>query len=76
MQNWSVEFCLWLGLIILCPTPKKADTAAQGATFCQLYQPQYWSANDTRKTKENIDTLNRTWKGLCSGGRQNGNVGH
>lgn len=40
-------------------------TATTGATFCQVYKPTYWSANDTRKTKEQVDSLNRTWKRLC-----------
>lgn len=34
-------------------------------TFCQIYDPVYWSASDTRKTKEQIDTNNRKWKRLC-----------
>lgn len=35
-------------------------------TFCQLYQPVYWSATDSRKTKEQIDTNNRKYKRLCN----------
>lgn len=38
---------------------------SQGATFCQVYKPTMWSSSDTRKTKEQIDTLNRQWKRLC-----------
>lgn len=35
-------------------------------TFCQNYKPVYWSATDTRKTKEQVDTNNRKWKRLCA----------
>lgn len=49
-------------LVMVCQLqqhPVPADT------FCQIYSPIYWSASDTRKTKEQIDTNNRKWKRLC-----------
>ena len=36
-------------------------------TFCQLYKPVYWSAADSRKTKEQVDSLNTQWKAICKG---------
>lgn len=36
-------------------------------TFCQIYRPIYWSATDTRRTKEQADSNNRKWKRLCAG---------
>lgn len=65
MQNMTIDVCFWLGLVILCPEPKRADVASQGATFCQIYQPIQWSAKDTRGTKEQVDSNNRVWKELC-----------
>lgn len=35
-------------------------------TFCQAYQPIYWSAADTRETKRQADRMNRVWKRICS----------
>jgi|1186.fasta_scaffold255545_2 hypothetical protein len=34
-------------------------------TYCQIARPIYWSAADTRETKEQIDTENRKWKRFC-----------
>ena len=36
-------------------------------TFCAIYRPVYWSAADTRRTKEQADSNNRKWKRLCKG---------
>jgi hypothetical protein len=36
-------------------------------TFCQIYRPVYWSAKDTRQTKEGNDINNRKYKALCLG---------
>ncbi len=44
---------------------KHLPSAANGATFCQIYQPVYIAPTDTRKTKEQVDSLNRVWKELC-----------
>ena len=58
-------WCIGL-LVVHCFMPDNAP--ASGATFCQLYQPIFWSATDSRHTKEQVDTLNRMWKGLCKEG--------
>jgi len=55
-------WCIGL-LITYCHVAQPAPSS--GAAFCQVYRPTYWSASDTRKTKEQIDTLNRQWKRLC-----------
>lgn len=51
-----------------------ATTAAEipgtGATFCQLDKPIYWSKNDTRMTKEQVDTHNRVGKKVCGWGKK------
>ena len=39
--------------------------APPASTYCQLSKPIYWSAADTRKTKEQADVHNRVWKKLC-----------
>lgn len=35
-------------------------------TYCQIAKPIYWSRNDTRQTKEQVDKHNRVWKQLCA----------
>lgn len=37
-------------------------------SFCELYAPVYWSAADTRKTKEQADLNNTRWKAICKRG--------
>ncbi len=46
-----------------CATP--VAPAIQAAPFCSVYEPIYWSANDTRQTKEQVDKMNAVWKRLC-----------
>lgn len=54
---------LCFGLIVMvCQLQQQPATD----TFCQTYMPVYWSAADTRKTKEQVDTNNRKWKRLCA----------
>lgn len=61
--------CFGIALVIFvgrCIDPN-ADAAAQRRVeFCRTYTPVYWSAADTRKTKEQVDRNNRIWKALCS----------
>lgn len=35
--------------------------------FCAIYKPVLWSKDDTRSTKEQVDSNNRVWKRLCGG---------
>jgi hypothetical protein len=50
--------------ILTCEQPAPPPTTA-GAKFCDVYKPIYWHKNDTRGTKEQVDTTNRIWKKLC-----------
>ena len=36
-------------------------------SFCGGVRPIFWSKNDTRRTKEQVDVLNRKWKKFCRG---------
>lgn len=33
--------------------------------YCEIAEPIYWSKNDTRKTKEQVDRENAKFKALC-----------
>lgn len=58
-----------IGLIVMkCFLPPQPATA--GATFCSEAKPIYWSAQDTRKTKEQVDVHNATGKALCGWGKK------
>ncbi|MEA2857136.1 MAG: hypothetical protein QOH98_1457 [Methylobacteriaceae bacterium] len=37
------------------------------APYCDVARPIYWSAKDTRATKEQADRENAKWKRLCAG---------
>lgn len=55
------------GLIIMFCQPPAAPPAPPAVdTYCQNFKPIRWSSDDTRKTKEGIDTENRKWKRLCA----------
>lgn len=56
---------MWCFGILLTYCALTQPGAVQGATFCQVYKPVLWSVNDTRLTKEQVDSMNRTWKRLC-----------
>lgn len=49
-------------------TPAQLPSAP--APYCQIARPIYWSAQDTRATKEQADRENRKWKRLCGGASQ------
>jgi hypothetical protein len=38
------------------------------APYCEVARPIYWSAKDTRATKEQADRENAKWKRLCAAG--------
>ena len=60
---------LCFGLLVMFCQPPAAPPATAGATFCQTAKPLYWSAADTRRTKEQADIHNRKFKALCQRGR-------
>lgn len=49
-------------LVMVCQLEQQP---APADTFCQIAKPIYWSASDTRATKEQADKHNRVWKKLC-----------
>jgi hypothetical protein len=50
-------------LVMFCQTKEPAPAPA--SSYCEIAKPIEWSALDTRKTKEAIDTHNRVYKKLC-----------
>jgi hypothetical protein len=60
---------MWcIGLIVARCFVAEPAPAASGATFCQVAKPMYWSASDSRRTKEQADIHNRKGKRLCGWG--------
>lgn len=57
---------LCFGLLIMFCEPSGPRAPPPPDTFCQQYKPIYWSKNDTRATKEQIDIRNRRWKAVCA----------
>jgi len=55
------------GLLIMWCQPA-TGLALDAASFCRTARPIYWSAADTRMTKEAIDEHNRVGKKLCGWG--------
>ena len=58
--------CTGFALLVVSMTCKPVATPPTD-TFCQIYRPVYWSAKDTRQTKEGNDINNRKYKALCLG---------
>lgn len=56
--------CTGIAFIVVHMTCTQVATPAAD-TYCQIAKPLYWSANDSRKTKEQADVHNRVWKKLC-----------
>lgn len=54
--------CLGLIFFFWCSSPQ---VHAPASNYCQITRPITWSSKDTRLTKEQVDTHNRTWKRLC-----------
>ncbi len=65
MLNPSIV-CLGILITVCYPVQDPTMSAADGATFCQIFQPIRWSPTDTRATKEQADTMNRIWVKLCA----------
>lgn len=58
---------LCIGLLVMwCDVSDiKPRTPPPADTYCQIARPIYFSASDTRKTKEQADRENRKWRRLC-----------
>ena len=50
-------------LVMVCELTAQAPPPAN--TYCQIAKPMYFSKDDTRRSKEQMDTHNRVWKKLC-----------
>ena len=60
MESWTL--CIGLG-IMFCQVQEAPKPVSD--SYCEISKPIYWSASDTRQTKEQVDTHNRIWKSLC-----------
>jgi hypothetical protein len=52
--------------IMVCQPRHHQEAPAPISTYCQIAKPMYFSKDDTRKSKEQMDTHNRVWKKLCA----------
>lgn len=57
---------LCFGFLVFFACPEAAEVPPPAAPYCDIARPIYWSAQDTRATKEAADRENRKWKRLCS----------
>jgi hypothetical protein len=55
---------LVLALVSAC-AKQQAEPGVAAAPYCEVARPVYWSAKDTRATKEQVDRENAKWKRLC-----------
>jgi hypothetical protein len=54
--------CIGFLFFYSCAAPAPPPTES----FCLIASPIFWSARDSRKTKEQVDRHNRIWKSLCA----------
>lgn len=60
---------MWcIGLIVIRCFTADPQPATSGATFCSVAKPHYWTAQSTRRDKEQADIHNRIGKKLCGWG--------
>jgi hypothetical protein len=52
--------------LLLSACAKEAEPAIAVAPYCDVARPIYWSAKDSRATKEQADRENAKWKRLCA----------
>jgi hypothetical protein len=55
-------------LVVLSGCAGELPPTLAVAPYCELARPIYWSAKDTRTTKEQADRENAKWKRLCAAG--------
>jgi hypothetical protein len=59
--------CVVVAMLLLCACAKQqAEPAVAVAPYCDVARPIYWSAKDSRATKEQADRENAKWKSLCA----------
>jgi len=54
--------CIGFLFFYSCTAPAAPPTDS----YCLIAAPIFWSAKDTRKTKEQADRHNRIWKSFCA----------
>jgi hypothetical protein len=54
--------CIGFLFFYSCTTPVETPLDS----YCLIAKPIFWSAHDTRSTKEQTDRHNRVWKSLCA----------
>ena len=57
--------CVGIAFVFLDMTCTPLGAAQDAASYCDVARPIYWSAKDTRATKEQADRENAKWKRLC-----------
>lgn len=58
--------CVGIAFIFLEMTCTPVGLAEDPNGYCNLARPIYWSAKDSRGTKEQVDRENAKWKRLCA----------
>ena len=53
-------------LLLSACAKQQAEPAVAVAPYCAVARPIYWSAKDSRATKEQADRENAKWKRLCA----------
>jgi hypothetical protein len=53
------------GILVMVCELNGAPAPPPASTYCQIARPIYFSKDDTRQSKEQMDTHNRVWKKLC-----------
>jgi hypothetical protein len=60
-----VLIILLYAVVLSACAKQQPEPALAVAPYCEVARPIYWSANDTRTTKEQADRENAKWKRLC-----------
>jgi hypothetical protein len=57
---------LLYAVVLSACAKQQPEPALAVAPYCDVARPIYWSAKDTRTTKEQADRENAKWKRLCT----------
>jgi hypothetical protein len=57
---------LVVSLLFCACAKQQAEPTIAVAPYCDVARPIYWSAGDSRATKEQADRENAKWKRLCA----------
>ena len=53
--------CVGFLFLFSCDIPQQRVVS----DYCVIARPIYWHRDDTRGTKEQVDSHNRVWKHIC-----------